>query len=193
MTRNADLCNNAGDSTIFNDAEGVLFVEIKTDAPAEGNNFVFATITGGNVNNFISLGYDNDTNALWGKARLNGTYTIDNPTQTANRFEYNKIALKYKSGNSKLFLNGVEVDSSTNTYSGGSLNTLGFEWWDGSYKFIGNVRQLLYFNEALSDTELEALTSSNIDRVLKNYNRRGELLGATYESTHVKTKLNELF
>ena len=56
-----------------------------------------------------------------------------------------------------------------------------------------NVRSLLYFNEALTDAELEALTSSNIDRVLKNYNRRGELLGATYESTHVKTKLNELF
>ena len=45
----------------------------------------------------------------------------------------------------------------------------------------------------ITDEELEALTSSRTSEVLKNYQRRGELLGATYESAHVENKLNELF
>ena len=73
----------------------------------------------------------------------------------------------------------------------GTLKSISFDN-DGD-KMEGSVRSLLYFNEALSDTELERLTSSDITQVLRNYNRRGELLGATYESAHVQTKLNELF
>ena len=105
-----------------------------------------------------------------------------------------KIALKYKSGDSSVWVNGEKVHPDLDTFSfTNSLSSINFDYGNGNNDFRGGVRQLLYFNEALSDTELERLTSSDITQVLRNYNRRGELLGATYESAHVQTKLNELF
>ena len=93
-----------------------------------------------------------------------------------------------------MWVNGVELHSDTTGTVPSGLNQISFTQGDGSaLPFFGKTRSLLYFNEALTDEELEALTSSNIDQVLKNYQTIGERLGATYESTHVKTKLNELF
>ena len=108
--------------------------------------------------------------------------------------KYYKIALKYSNTTgTSIFLDGVKVDNGSNTsYTEGDFKSV---WFRNYYinRFRGNVRQLLYFNKALTDTELERLTSSDITQVLRNYNRRGEILGATYESAHVQTKLNELF
>ena len=107
--------------------------------------------------------------------------------------EFHKVAIKYKANDFAVWIDGYEAHVDNVGVVPTGLNTISFDRGDGSDIFHGNVRQLLYFNEALTDAELEALTSSNIDRVLKNYNRRGELLGVTYESSHVETKLNELF
>ena len=107
--------------------------------------------------------------------------------------EYHKVAIKYKENDFAVWIDGYEahVDNAGVVPTG--LNTILFDRGDGSDIFHGNARSVLYFNEALSDAELEALTTSNIDQVLKNYQTIGERLGATYESTRVKTKLNELF
>ena len=188
VTRLADVCNNAGDGTIFNDAEGVLFLEARHLADESFDN-IFRIRNSDGSPNYVDFRYDTVVNRIQMVVASDGVNSTTISSTKYNDKVYNKIALKYKQDDFALWINGEEVavDSSGNTPN--DLN----EMLMFAGEFNAAIRQILYFNEALTDAELEALTSSNIDRVLKNYNRRGELLGATYESTHVKTKLNELF
>jgi hypothetical protein len=82
-----------------------------------------------------------------------GFYTVTDVT------DFNKVAVKYKQDDFALWINGVEVstDNSGNTPTG--LNTLRFEDGGGGLDFYGKCKQLIYFNEALSDSELQTLTS----------------------------------
>ena len=64
--------------------------------------------------------------------------------------DYNKIALKYKSGDISLFLNGSEVATRTNSLSLSGLNTVDFDNGGGSI-FYGKVKGLAVYNEALSE------------------------------------------
>ena len=70
-----------------------------------------------------------------------------------------KIAYKYKANDFALWVNGVEVgtDSSGSVPTG--LTELNFDNGSGNDDFYGKVKQLIYFNEALSDSELQTLTS----------------------------------
>jgi len=188
VTRSADVCNNAGDSTIFNDAEGVLFAEFsREDVTTNGH----IGVNDGTADNGVVIKVDTTANQLTGWVRRDATFSMVRSFSVPEGF--NKIAVKYKENDHSIFINGELVWSDTGGQSPSGLKTLSFSRFGTDSLFTGNCRQLLYFNEALSDAELERLTSSDITQVLRNYNRRGELLGATYESTHVQTKLNELF
>ena len=192
-TRNADVCNNAGDSTIFNDAEGVLFVEINKPT-LNPDDYWLISVNDNSASNTVAIGWTNGGDELFARVIANGVVPVSYISGEHLAGEYYKIALKYKSGDSSVWVNGEKVHPDLDTFSfTNSLRSINFDYGNGNNDFRGGVRQLLYFNEALSDAELERLTSSDITQVLRNYNRRGELLGATYESTHVQTKLNELF
>ena len=71
----------------------------------------------------------------------------------------NKIALKYKSGDISMFFNGYEILTSTNAISLSGLDRINFDYGNGSYDFYGKTKQLQYFQTALTDSELEELTS----------------------------------
>ena len=188
VTRLADVCNNAGDSTIFNDAEGVLFAEFsREDVITNGH----ISVNDGTADNGVVIKVDTTANQLTGWVRRDAAFSMVRSFSVPEGF--NKIAVKYKENDHSIFINGELVWSDTSGQSPTGLKTLSFSRFGTDSLFTGNCRQLLYFNEALTDAELERLTSSDITQVLRNYNRRGELLGATYESTHVQTKLNELF
>jgi hypothetical protein len=191
VTRLADVCNNAGDSTIFNDAEGVLYAEVSrlngdlTQSVISLNKGVGSEFSG-----FI-LRTDGK---IWG-ATYNGT-SYENILQYTppNFYDTYKICYKYKSNDFALWVNGVEVDSSlVNTLTLTGLNDLSLSNSGGTSPFYGNVRSLLYFNEALTDEELEALTSSRTSDILNDYSTLLSRVGATYESTGLEDELNKTF
>ena len=193
VTRNADVCNNAGDSTIFNDAEGVFYVEILKPV-LNSPDYSLLSLSDGSTQNTVSLGWTSGGDELFARVIANGTVPVSYISGEFQKDTYYKIALKYKSGDSAVWVNGVEVhpDADTFTFSN-SLKSIQFNYGDtGSYKFYGNVRSLLYFNEALTDAELEKLTSSTATQVLNNYSTLLSRVGATYESSGLETKLNEL-
>jgi len=156
-TRSADSCNSAGTSAEFNDSEGVLFVEIAaladdgTSRTISINNtssnrvFLQLRATTGQVNSGVVVG-----GVLQGSTM---SYAV---SQTSNI----KLAIKYKQNDFSLFVNGSEESvSSGNVFSSGTLNDLSFDSGSGAEDFYGKVKQVIYFNEALSDSELETLTS----------------------------------
>jgi len=163
VTRSADVCNNAGTSADFNDSEGVLFVE--TEQFVDGD-FTSVYIT---LNNSSDSGF---TNALVIQHRNNGQLRIyANGSGTSDiQFLENidlkqnlKIAVQYKQNDYKLYINGTEYSIYS---SGGSqpalsgLDNIDFnlEGFTNS-EWLGKVKQLIVFNEALSDSELATLTS----------------------------------
>jgi len=154
VTRSADVCNGAGTSDTFNDSEGVLFGEIST---ISDSTFKRISIDSGSYTNSVVFDFDN-TNNLYGKVFVGGSAVSTTLASGLDIDNNNKLALKYKSGDYALWVNGFEFDGGTNTNTPTGLNSLNFEL-GGFNHFYGNTKQVMTFNEALSDTELEDLTS----------------------------------
>lgn len=154
-TRSADVCNNAGTSATFNDSEGVLFAEIS--ALADENSNRYFSINDGSTNNRIRFGYTTPSNSVRLLVIASSTQ-VDITEQLSNTSVYNKIAIKYKQNDFALWVNGVEIatDTSGNTPSG--LSQLDFDNAAGGDPFYGKTKQLMTFNEALSNEELSDLT-----------------------------------
>ena len=155
-TRSADVCNGAGTSDTFNDSEGVLFVEfsgISSDLTSQR-----ITLNDGGPLNRVVLGIHNVSSQLFYFVSGGGSVPFTQAI-TVETEQFNKIALKYKSGDTALWINGVEVDTKTNTFTISGLDELSFNDDSVSSKFFSNTKQVMTFNEALSDTELEDLTS----------------------------------
>ena len=156
-TRNADVCNNSGSAQDFNSEEGVLYAEIAALAD-DGTNRLLS-INDSTSSNSIWL-YFNTSNSVTYSVRVGGvaqasaSHTIDIKT-------FNKIAIKYKENDFAVWFNGVKTltDTSGNTYTSGTLNNISFDAGDGALDFYGKVRNLQVLTEALTDEQLEKLTS----------------------------------
>jgi hypothetical protein len=72
----------------------------------------------------------------------------------------NKLALKYSATSTKFFVNGFQVGSTdTSSTMPVGLSELAFDDGGGGSDFYGKVKDVRYYNTALSDSELQALTS----------------------------------
>jgi len=156
VTRSAEEANGAGNSTVFNDSEGVLFAEVAVLA----NDLTTRVITINDTSNqltervqLFTLGtsmYGRITDGGVTQGEVSGT-----PTLTDN----NKIAFKYKANDFALWINGVEVDTSNSGSTPSGLDTIRFDAGTGGSAFYGKVKDLRYYNTALTDAELQNLTS----------------------------------
>ena len=72
-----------------------------------------------------------------------------------------KIAFKYKLNDLQLWINGYKVSVLSNSpiFPNNTLNSLQLQYGGGSNTFYGNTKQIQYYNSALTDSELETLTS----------------------------------
>jgi hypothetical protein len=159
VTRAADVCDSAGTSAEFNDSEGVLYWEAARQSSSHTASTCVAISNGATIDTAVSLYYFStgiiadifNTSTAFG---LSYTYAIE------KQVLFNRMAVKYKSGDVALWLNGFEVDTDTTTFSfGDSFDQLAFDYGSGSFPFHGRTKELAYFKEALTDSELEALTS----------------------------------
>ena len=159
VTRNADVCNNSGSAQDFNSEEGVLYAEIA--ALADDLSYRAITISDGTLDNRVTIRYrttSNQINAIIEGSNVmafNDNYTVSDIT------EFIKVALKYKSGDIALWVNGQEVLTDTSTFTITGLDTLAFDRADGSFDFYGKVRSVKYFPTALGDSKLITLTGGD--------------------------------
>lgn len=159
-TRTADFCNNAGTSATFNSTEGVLFAEIAALANDSTYRLISIESTSDAANNFIYLGYNNSSNTVRTRMEVAGSAVTDMQFILSDETQFNKCAVKWKQNDFALWVNGVEVatDSSGSTFSSNTLNRLSFNR-NSTLEFEGKCKQLMVFDEALSDSELTTLTS----------------------------------
>lgn len=155
-TRSADVCNGSGTSAEFNDSEGVLFAEIQALANDSTNRII--SVSDGSGNNRALIKYDNSSNTIEAsltdggvdQASLSNSYDILNTA---------KISFKYNSNDFALWVNGFEVDTDSSGATPSGLDTLNFDNGSGGSDFYGKTKQLMTFKTALTDSELETLTS----------------------------------
>jgi len=156
VTRVADACVNAGNASTFNDSEGVLYAEIS--ALANDGTYRQLGITGSG-NNQVNLSFDNVANTIGGVVLSSGTYYVLSHI-VSDTTVASKVALKYKLNDIKFFINGFEVDSKNSANMPIGLNELNFAiGTTNSNPFYGNCKELRVYNTALTDTELEELTT----------------------------------
>tara|TARA_B100001059_G_scaffold199447_1_gene205796 strand:+ start:5640 stop:7391 length:1752 start_codon:yes stop_codon:yes gene_type:complete len=157
VTRTADVCNDAGDASTFNSTEGVLYANI-----LKKNNSDYSTLSiSADANNSLQIGF-NPSNKFFFRITANNSVVFNNESISSTNNKYYKIAFKYKSGDSAIWIDGIEVFQSTQSFSFASaLSDLSFKFRksDSLFPFYGNVKQILTFNTALTDTELADLTT----------------------------------
>jgi hypothetical protein len=157
VTRSADVCNGSGTSAEFNDSEGVLFAEIS----ALANDSTYRVINlRGNADNLINFGFKNTSNSIYFYKEVNNVaHSPSTPSTSVNILQFNKAAVSYSTGTNYLWVNGFKTVSSTGVGSfSTSLSTLNFDN-NSSIPFYGKTKQLMTFKTALTDSELETLTS----------------------------------
>ena len=155
-SRSTDAANGAGTSATFNDSEGVLYANIA--ALANDGTFRHITISDGSTDNRATIYFRSDDN------KISFLLESGNVNQFYNEFDIdvklnNKFALTYSSTNCFTYINGFKKSTDTNKTMPSGFNTLRFEDGNGTNNFYGNTKQLMTFNTALTDSELEALTS----------------------------------
>ena len=157
VTRSADVATNSGNADLFNDSEGVLYAEIA----ALADDGTSRTIS---INNTVSNRVFLQLRATSGQVLsgvvkggvVQGTVMPYSISQTSNI----KLAIKYKQNDFALWVNGIEVGTSSgNVFASDTLNNLSFDSGSGAEDFYGKVKSVAVFKEALTDAELQQLTS----------------------------------
>ena len=160
VTRLADSCDNGGNEQVINSTEGVLYAEMSALANDLTQRFI--SLSDGTTTNRLILGFDNSSNRIISFARVGGALSFDIKETVSNIQSYNKIAIKWKENDFALWSNGVElgIDTSGASFSSNVLNTLKFSDADGTTEiFNGNTKDVRVYNTALTDSELQALTT----------------------------------
>jgi len=157
VTRNAEVCNGAGTSADFNDSEGVLFAEIS--ALANDSTSRVITLGDGTSSNRIQVFFSTTSDTIVGNLISGGvsqalfSYVVNDITTES------KIAYKYKANDFSFWINGFEIATDISGSVSSGLSELAFDNGTGASDFYGKTKQLITFKEALTDAELEELTS----------------------------------
>ena len=162
VTRLQDAAFGAGSSDLINSTEGVLYFEGSVLDISTPNSWISVS-EDANINaNQFNLRFVAGLNLIQAVSRAGGLgqdvvlqYTLSDKTTI------NKIAIKYKLNDWALWVNGIEVDTETSSvaFTLNSLDILDFDRGNNSSQFYGNVKCVAVFKEALTDEELECLTT----------------------------------
>lgn len=158
VTRSADNANDAGSSSLINSTEGVFYAEIAAldEIPSQKQ----IALSDGTNSNVIKLSFRNAQNQIQAAVKDGGTTTANIiVTNSFSIKNYFKVAIKYKVNDVALWVNGTEVGTDTSATIPTGLNTLTFDRGDGGSDFQGKVKCVAIYKTALTDSQLQCLTS----------------------------------
>jgi len=155
VTRLADVATNSGNASLINSTEGVLYAEISALGLGASSSLGISDGSGSN-RVLILLQSSGD---IRGFIASNGAIVFDETYSGISTLNNNKIAVSYKLNQFILWINGVKrfTDTSGNTPIG--LSDLSFDNGSGGSIFHGKVKALAVYKEALTDAELQSLTT----------------------------------
>ena len=158
VTRNQDIFTRDGIGSLINSAEGVLFVEMA--ALSDDGVAKYLTMNDGSSNNDVRIYFNTTSNGI--SALLKSTtgatqaflsYTVTDTT------EFHKIAFVYAVNRFELWIDGEKRAEELSGITPVGLTTLEFSRASNFLPLFAKVKQLQVYNTALTDEQLEALTS----------------------------------
>ena len=155
VTRNQDLFTRDGIGSLINSTEGVLFVEMA--ALANSGNFRYISLFG-STTDYVQIYYKDDANKVTVLVKSGGNISFIFTHTLTDATIFNKFAIKYKENDFALWVDGVEVGTDTSGSAPSSLSELALDF-NGGNRFEGKVRQLQVYKTALTDEQLDDLTS----------------------------------
>jgi hypothetical protein len=148
----------SGTQTLIGQTEGVFYFEAASFVDYDTGRAI--ALSDGSAANRVVLFFD------YAQAKIRTLVRDGNNNQAlliqpiADQKSFNKIAVKYKSGDIALWINGTEVATSSVSFSfTAPLTELAFDQGNGSVHMDGFIKSVVVFKEALSDAELTALTT----------------------------------
>lgn len=158
VTRAAETCNNSGNSEVFNDSEGVLFANYNYQNINPNWSGLGIMDSDGTIDRVIFAVQNNTQNF---KVYLqSGGVVRWNPTIVIDVTKYQKVAVKYKSNDNALWINGFEVATdNTASIMPSGLHKLSYFGYASVEPTYGSTKEIGYYDTALTDLELETLTS----------------------------------
>jgi len=157
VTRVADTATGAGNSEVFNDSEGVLFADIGTNGLLS-TGYSIISLNSGATNNNIFIEISTNGKLVF-YVISNGTNVATFISNTIPLNTYVKCLIKYKLNDVSFWINGFKVHSDSSAPMPVGLNQLDFDYGNSLYNFYGKTKELGYYDTALTDEELEYMTS----------------------------------
>ena len=119
------------------------------------------SINDGTNSNQITIEDRPVSNQVKAFVTVGGVSAVAITTTLTDIKKFNKIAFKWKTNDFALWVNGTEIDtvSSGITSNANTLNALEFEMFNNNSPFYGKVKSVEVFTKALSDEELQKLTT----------------------------------
>ena len=154
VTRGAESCSKTSATALIGQTEGTMFAEIDWDG--RDKDSMFFTLSDGTTNNRMHIGYDESANRFYFNIRVaNVQQALIVQNTPASGIK--KIAAAYKANDVVLYINGVQIGSSTST-SVAATNQIDIgNYYSTGYQYP--VKQNLLFPTRLSDADLSLLTT----------------------------------
>lgn len=160
VTRNQDVFTRDGIASLINSTEGVLFGEIAALSNTSTDR-VMLSLSDGTTSNRVYIRYGNASNQIEARSTVGGANSGLTSYVVTDETDFIKVAYKWKLNDYALWINGVEVAtvSSGAVNSANTLNKLSFDSGSGTRIAEGKIKQLQVYKTALTDSELETLTT----------------------------------
>jgi hypothetical protein len=160
VTRVQDACSKTGISGLIGQTEGTFFAELNISS--NDGTFKFLSLSDGTVDNVVWIYYRSGANQINFRVIKSGNSQFDQIYSAADVTINHKVAIKYKENDFSAWFNGTKVltDTSGSTFSGSTLST--FNTFRPAYldnHFVGDIKKVIVFPTALTDTQLADLTS----------------------------------
>jgi len=159
VTRINDVCGNAGDANLFDGNKGTMFVDIQK--AFKGSNSGSISISDGSNNNRVVIAkQSNNTQFRMFIARINSGNIIAQLTLNIDFDVQNKLAITFKFGEFKFYVNGVLSSTQTpNEDIPIGLSKFAFNENNlGSQNFFGEINGVRYYDRVLTEAEAIELT-----------------------------------
>jgi len=160
VTRNQDVCNNGGSLATINSTEGTLYAEIAALADDETNREI--ALSDGTTTNYVLIRFNSGgSNRIYTRVDVGGAIQYFDLEFSIDITNTTKIAIRYGDNNFATFINGSKVSSQLSgiAFGANTLTELAFDNGSGGANFFGKTKCVAVWKEALSDSELQSLTT----------------------------------
>ena len=159
QSRSADTANGAGNSTVINSTEGVLYFEgIATNPDVSANSQISISSATNSGDNRVMIAPSSDTQLIL-RFNAGGTQLVTQAVTVSSLSVNSKIAVRWGNGNYSLYQNGSEVYTQAIASTPTGLAKLNFSSVTETNNFNGKVKDVRVYTTALSNIEIEKLTS----------------------------------